>query len=82
MPNIVQKPAGAFYNNGVYRRYKRYDWANGNPKFEAFHSTIGVAETETDWEIWKYTTDGMKEEGPIQGAVNTEAAIAALAWNI
>lgn len=64
------------------RRRVQYNYSNGSPKYIAYHPKRNAAETDTDWEIIKYTSDVLKDDGPIQGAVNTEAVINALSWNV
>lgn len=70
--------------NSIRREFrrKRYLYANGNIKYECFHTNRDAAETVTDWEIIKYSQDGNDYEGPQNGAVNTESVINALSWNI
>lgn len=64
------------------KRRKQYNWSNGNPKYIAYHFDIDANETDTNWEITKYSSDTLEDEGPRLGAVNTEAVINALDWNI
>lgn len=66
-----------------YKRMKPYAWASARPKYIARNTDIDALEIDADWSIWKYTDADLPEiEGPRTGAVNTEAAINALAWNI
>ena len=64
------------------RRRVQYNWSNGNPKYLAYNTDIDAATTDLDWEITKFTEDILADEGPLFGAVNSEAVINALAWNI
>jgi len=64
------------------RRRIQYNWSNGNPKFMGYHTDIDAAETDIDWEITKYTSDVLEDEGPRYGPVNDEAVLLAMAWNI
>ncbi len=57
------------------QRMIQYNWPNGNRKYIGYHADIDAEETAPNWEIIKYTVDGLKYEGPRQGAVNTEAVI-------
>lgn len=47
-----------------------------------YHTDIDAAETDIDWEITKYTSDVLEDEGPRYGPVNDEAVLLAMAWNI
>lgn len=73
----------AHLSDSYYQRMKPYAWSSGRPKYICKNTDIDALETDTDWEIWKYTDAELPEiEGPRTGAVNTEAAINALSWNI
>ncbi len=64
-------------------RTKPYTYASGRVKYIGRNTDIDAGETDTDWDIWKYEDAGIPEiEWPRTGAVNTEAAINALSWNI
>ena len=64
------------------RRRVQYNWSNDNPKFQCWNANVDANETDIDWEITKYTSDILKEQGPFVGAVNSEAVINALSWDI
>ena len=64
------------------QRRVQYNWSNGNPKYLAYNVNSDAVETDTDWEITKYTEDVLKQQGPFRGAVNSEAVINALSWDI
>ena len=66
----------------LLRRHKQYFWANGRLKFDCWNSNVNAATTDTDWEIHKYTSDGEEDEAYHFGAVNSEAVINVLPWNI
>ena len=66
-----------------YARMKMYVYGPGRPKYICKNSGIDANETDTDWQIRKYTdSDSPESEGERTGAVNAEGAIDALAWNI
>ena len=64
------------------RRRVQYNWSNGNPKYLSYNANVDAVETDIDWEITKFTEDILKEQGPLLGAVNSEAVINALTWDI
>lgn len=69
--------------NEYYPRMKSYNYSSGRVKYICHNTDIDAAETDTDWSIFKYVdSDAMEYEGPRTGAVNTEAAIDGLSWNI
>ncbi len=66
-----------------FHRMKPYEWPSTRPKYICKNKDSEALETSADWLIWKYTDADLPEiEGPRIGAVNTEAAINALPWNI
>ena len=66
-----------------YQRGKTYTHASGRVKYVCRNTDIDANETDTDWFCWKFTDAALPDkEGPRSGAVNTEAAIDALSWNI
>lgn len=70
---------------GYFQRKRTYYYGDGLSKYDCYHNISGVPETEPLWFIWKNVYENgllVKREGPLNGAVNTEAVIAALAWNI
>ena len=70
-------------NDHYYQRMKPYSYASGNIKYLCKNTDIDANETDTDWLIWKFTdADIPEKEGPRTGAVNTEAGIDGLGWNI
>lgn len=68
-----------------FAREKLYYYSDGTLKYKCGHTNADAAETATTWSVWKFvwTAGNMTDkEGPLNGAVNTEAAVNALAWNI
>jgi len=66
-----------------YKRTKTYNYASGKMKYFCRNTDVDASETDTDWYITKFLdSDVYGDEGPRTGAVNTEAAINALSWNI
>ena len=66
-----------------YARMKTYAHSSGRIKYLCKNTDIDAGETDTDWFCWKFTDAALPDkEGPRSGAVNTEAAIDALSWNI
>lgn len=66
-----------------YKRMKSYAYGSTRIKYVCKNTDIDANETDTDWFCWKYTDAAAPEtEGPRQGAVNTEAAVNGLSWNI
>ena len=69
--------------NQYYLRMKPYSYASGRIKYLCRNTDIDAGETDIDWFCWKFTDASPPEhEGPRQGAVNNEAAVNALSWNI
>ena len=65
-----------------YQRDKFYPYSSGRVKYECRNEDVDAAETDTDWEVWKYSDADLPTiEGPREGAVNTEAVVNALSWN-
>ena len=72
-----------YHFEGPYSRMKTYSHASGNIKYVCNNTDIDANETDTDWLCWKYTDVAIPDkEGPRVGAVNTEAAVNGLSWNI
>jgi len=66
-----------------YPRMKVFNYGSGRIKYICKNTNIDANETDTDWLIWKFTdSDEFDREGPRSGAVNTEAVIDGLSWNI
>lgn len=69
--------------NQYYKRMKPFSYASGRVKYICRNTDIGAGETDTDWFCWKFTDASPPEsEGPLEGAVNSEAAVNGLGWNI
>lgn len=69
--------------NQYYLRMKPFSYASGRIKYICKNTDIDANETDTDWFCWKFTDASPPEhEGPRQGAVNNEAAVNGLSWNI
>jgi hypothetical protein len=69
--------------NHYYVRMKPYSYSSGRIKYICRNTDIDANETDTDWFCWKYTDASPPEhEGPREGAVNNEAAVNGLSWNI
>ena len=67
----------------AYQRTMFYAYSSGRVKYKCKHVDIDANTTDADWDIWKYSDDDFpNDEGPRIGAVNTEAVINALSWNI
>jgi len=81
---FFNKSDDAWYHiEGPHSRMKTYSYANGNIKYVCNNEDIDANETDTDWLCWKFTdADIPDKEGPRAGAVNTEAAVNTLSWNI
>ena len=66
-----------------YKRLKTYSYASGRIKYSCQNTDIDANETDTDWFCRKFTdADPPESEGPREGAVNSEAVVNALGWNI
>jgi len=66
-----------------YQRMKPYTHASGRVKYVCKNTDIDAAEADTDWLCWKFTDAAIPEkEGPRLGAVDAEATVDGLAWNI
>lgn len=67
-------------------RVKNYYYSDGNGKYTCENSNLDAATTDENWKIYKDTYDANgnpdETEGPRVGAVNSEAVINALPWNI
>ena len=73
----------AFLADTYYKRLKLYNYASDRVKYVCKNTDIDANETDADWSIWKCTdADALAKEGPRSGAVDTEAGIDALGWNI
>lgn len=68
-----------------FAREKYYYYTTGQVKYKCGHPNPNATELNVLWDIWKFVyEDGVLEakEGPLNGPVNSEALINALAWNI
>lgn len=72
-------------SNYTYAREKLFYYSDGTLKYQCGHVDADAAETDDDWDCFKFVWSSgnmTDKEGPLQGAVNTEAAVTALTWNI
>jgi len=66
-----------------YARLKMYEYSSGRLKYVCKNNDIDANETDTDWNISKFTdADSPEIEKERTGAVNTELVIDGLSWNI
>jgi len=62
---------------------KMYEYSSGRLKYVCKNNDIDANETDTDWNISKFTdADSPEIEKERTGAVNTELVIDGLSWNI
>lgn len=73
----------ALLAGSYWQRTFSYAYASDRIKYLCKNTDIDANSTDADWKIWKYSDSDLPAmEGPRIGAINTEAVIDSLAWNI